>query len=365
MGSTIFLGTIFYYDPLKIFHKPWNYKSYLQSNMREQVAGILRYWEYDSIILGTSILENTSAKETSTLLGSTFVNVSIAGSDYFERSLILDYALKNKKIKKVLYSLDNLGATRRGDPIYSYKKWNYLYDTNPFNDINVYLNSKYLPCIFSINTIEGCSGTKRDLDRPKAWYRDKVAIATFGGFDKWIEHKDSVNMKHAFYLIGKSFQQIKEKKILNQQRIIAGIARTEKYINSYILRHAQEYPNTEFILVVPPYSRLVNSLILHRDMDSFLVYLKSIKYLVKLSSQQQNIKIYAWGNEDFLDDISNYRDLTHFSEKINSWMLSAIRNNDGLLTLKNVDKYLKIVMKKTKDYNLSSIENKMKAAKLY
>jgi len=360
---SFFIGIIFYQDPLKIFHTPWKNENYLQTNMREQALGILKYWKYDSLILGTSILENTSSREASELLGGAFINISIAGSDYFERSIILNYALKNKRINKIIYSLDNIGATRKGDPLYSYKKWNYLYDSNPFNDIYIYLNSKYLKCMFSLGGKKNCKGIKRDLDRPKAWYQNKHDIATFGGFDEWIKHKDSTNMKHAFQLINQSLKKIKEGHYVdNQQRIILGRGRTKKYINKYILTHAQAYPNTEFILLVPPYSRLVDSLVAQKDMDSFVVYLKSIKYLVRLSVQQKNIKIYAWGNEDFLDDIANYRDLTHYSEKINSWMLHAIQKERGLLTMQNVNQYLQVVIDKTLKYDLSYFDDKMKTA---
>ncbi|MBA1420623.1 MAG: hypothetical protein FAF03_07165 [Epsilonproteobacteria bacterium] len=63
--SLIFFATLFIQDPLKIFHKPWKHKAYLQSSMREQAAGIINNWYFDSILLGTSMLENTSSTEAS------------------------------------------------------------------------------------------------------------------------------------------------------------------------------------------------------------------------------------------------------------------------------------------------------------
>jgi len=356
-----FLGTITYYDPLKLFHKPWHHKEYLQSSMRVQAAGILKHWEYDSIILGTSILQNTSALEASEHLGGQFINISTAGSDYFERSHILKYALKNKNIKKVLYSLDDLGKVRWGDPSYNYKSWDYLYDDNELNDIKIYLNKKYLTCLFSFSSKDKCMGNKRDFDRPGAWYKGEDHIKAFGGFENWLKNRDSPNMKHLFWIIDKSLKQMEKiKTVHNKTNSLFDITRSKKYINEYILKIAKEFPKTEFIFIVPPYSRLAFSLSAQTDITKFIVYLQSLKYMVRLAKVNSNIKVYAWGNEHFLDDIANYRDLTHFSHDINSWILRSIENKKGLMSVDMIDAYIKEFMKKSMDYDFTEIKMKIR-----
>ena len=359
--AVTFFSVIFYYDPLKIFHKPWAYKYHLQSNMREQASGMLKHWEYDSLILGTSILENTSSKEASAFLGGKFINISIAGSDYYERSIILEYAFKNRELKTVLYSLDNLKKPRWGDTNYRVENWDYLYDDNIFNDVGIYLNSKYLTCLFSFTDKERCMGLQRDFDRPKAWFKVKQHIKTFGGFDKWIDHKEDRSMKHTLYLIKDALRRVKlGKSTPNQTNVLFDLTRMKKYLNAYILSYAQAYPDTEFILVVPPYSRLVYAMMAQTNSSAFSVYKQSIKYLVTLSDTNPNIKIYAWGNNSFLDNMSKYRDLTHFSEDINSMMLKSIQNENGLLTVDNVDSYLQAFTEKSLAYDFSYIEDKLK-----
>ena len=358
---SVFLGTIIYYDPLKLFHKPWHHKEYLQSSMREQAAGILRYWEYDSLIIGTSVLQNTSAREASNRLGGKFINISTAGSDYFERSHILKYALKNKDIKKVVYSLDDLGKVRWGDSVYSYKNWDYLYDENELNDIKIYLNKKYLTCLFSFRSKDECMGNKRDFDRPGAWYNVEEHIKTFGGFENWLNNKNRPNMKHLFEIIDKSLNQMKKTKTVhNKTNSLFGITRSKKYINEYILTLTSNYPRTEFIFIVPPYSRLAFSLGAQTDITKFIVYLESLKYMVRLAEVNSNIKVYAWGNESFLDNISNYRDLTHFSKEINSRILESIENNDGLMSVDMIDKYIEEFAKKATEFDFTEIKEKIR-----
>ena len=85
----------------------------------------------------------------------------------------------------------------------------------------------------------------------------------------------------------------------------------------------------------------------------------SIKYLVNKSHKYPNLKIYGWGNHSFVDNIKNYKDLHHYEYKINSWMLSAIKREEGLLTIDNVDTYLERFTEKALDYNLLELGNKI------
>ncbi len=104
---SLFFGLLYIYDPMQIFHKPWGRPITFSKNMRQQAAGIINNYSFDSIILGTSMLENTSSKEASKLFGGKFINISLSGSSFYERSYILKYALRKKNIKTVIYSLDS------------------------------------------------------------------------------------------------------------------------------------------------------------------------------------------------------------------------------------------------------------------
>ena len=160
---TFFVGTaitlisllvlVFVADPLQLFNKHSDNKL-LVGNMRQQAAGVINQYKFDSIVLGTSMLENTSSKEASNILGGNFTNISLSGSDFHTRSIVLKYALKNKEIKRVLYSLD--GNVLTGSSISNTSNFDYLYDDNKLNDLKAYINPKYLLCsvyssIWSLN----------------------------------------------------------------------------------------------------------------------------------------------------------------------------------------------------------------------
>jgi len=359
--SSIFFSVLFINDPLKLFHKPWKYEQYLQRNMRQQAAGILNNWEYDSIILGTSMLENTSSREASKILNGKFINISISGSDYFERAIVLNYVLKKQKIKKILYSLDSMGLVnfRKGHNQHKIHTWDYLYDNNPFNDFNAYMNNKYLKCLFSISSKKECIGRKVNFDRPNAWYTSKVHIVRFGGLDNWFKAKNNSQIKAAFKSILRSVKQIENGKIRIDQNLKSNILKSQKYIDNTLIKFVSKYLDTEFILVLPPYSRMKYAMMAQYDISSFERYKASIKYLVNKSKKYSNLKIYGWGNHSFVDNIANYKDLSHYEYKINSWMLDAIKREEGLLSVNNIDNYLDIFTQKALDYNLFELGNKI------
>ncbi|MCW1630108.1 hypothetical protein OLS52_08485 [Campylobacter jejuni] len=75
-------------------------------DMRMQARGLILYKDFDSAIIGTSMLENTSAKEANKKLGGNWINLSLGGSTFALRAVILDYLFKHKDIKNIIYSLD-------------------------------------------------------------------------------------------------------------------------------------------------------------------------------------------------------------------------------------------------------------------
>ncbi len=364
--TAIFFATIYYYDPLKIFHKPYKYKEYLQQNMRQQAAGIINNWDFNSIILGTSMLENTSSKEASRILGGRFVNISLSGSNFWERKLIMDYALRKKTIRTIIYSLDYIGGglvdtsveiTDNAD--YPLSSFRYLYDDNPVNDFNVYLNDKYLKCVFSFKNKNKCMGHKASIDRPNSWYEFPIHSVRFGGLTSWFKARKNPQIKWSFSEIINSVKRIEKGEVKTDKDVDEKIAASKKHLEKTIITYAKQYPDTEFILAIPPYSRIVDAIDAKYNKPRFARIKASIRYLVDVSSYVKNIKVYGWGDSDYPDDISHYKDLAHYHHSFNSLMLQYIKDGQGLLTNDNVDEYLSVFTRKSSEYDIISLAKRI------
>ena len=96
----VLFGILWLYDPLQLFHKPIFRETTFFGDMRLAARGIIRYYDFDSVILGTSMLENTSAKEAGEKLGGKWVNLSLINSSYDERAVVLEY-LCIRSLKKL------------------------------------------------------------------------------------------------------------------------------------------------------------------------------------------------------------------------------------------------------------------------
>ncbi len=355
---SILLSILFVYDPLRIFHKPWLYRSYLQPNMREQALGIIKNFDFDSIIIGSSVLENTSSKEASQKLGGTFVNISLAGSSYYERSIVLKYLFARKEIKGIIYSLDSgglFGTSTEGKGNYATSNWSYLYDDNPFNDIEIYLNNKYAKCLLHSLSKRRCMGRVVDMDRPSAWYKYPVNASKFGGLKHWFNPNDDYRVKSAYQNILNIIEAVENGEVSNAKDSKKKERASIKYLNQNILRFASSHPSTTFYLLLPPYSRLDNALLVQYHKSAYQRWQTSLRYLVAMSHKYKNIKIYGWGSEPFIDDMSNYKDRFHYSHKINSWILDAIASDKGRLTNSNIKQYIDVFTKKSMDFNLSIV----------
>lgn len=117
--------------------------------MRTQAAGIINNYDFDSVILGSSMLENTSVKEAGEKLGGKFFNISIAGSDLKDKEILLSYLLDKKDIKKIIFLLDydnRINFLHKYEP--NRDSYEFLYDKNSINDIKAYLNLRYISCLF-------------------------------------------------------------------------------------------------------------------------------------------------------------------------------------------------------------------------
>ncbi len=153
------LSLTFIYDSHQFFHKPIFRKTTFFNEMRLQASGLIQNYPFESVILGTSMLENTSSQEAQEKLKSSFVNLSLHGSSFNERAVILNYLFyKRKNIKHILYSIDPHVRLISSEVIPT-RNFDYLYDTkNYFKPIIFYLNQERFLCALRYSHSSFCIG---------------------------------------------------------------------------------------------------------------------------------------------------------------------------------------------------------------
>ena len=333
--SFLFLA-LYLFDPFQLYHKPYFRKPIFNSDMHYQAAGIINNYDFDSIILGSSLMTNTSSKEASLKLGDTWVNLSVyanSNQNISQRIAIFKHSLRKHKIKNVIFTLE---PWLLKDEIEGKNHLSYLYDSNPINDFKTYLDKSFIACLF-ISKI--CLKGEESMDRPsqffsRIWFKDLI-----GGFSSWLKNANRPDTQKILHSIA------------NYKPTDSPPENHQPIIPVSLFQIIEQNPNIDFIFIVPPFSRLSYKL-------SPTYPTKAIKSL--LQKKFSNVKVYGFDNTSIPDDLSRYVDLTHYDEKVNSLMLDAIKNDTHRITLENVDHYFKEIQKRVEDYDIQSLQRQIK-----
>jgi hypothetical protein len=354
------LSALFAYDPLALFHEPWGRPGTVHENMRLQAAGVIRHGDFDSVILGTSILENTSAEEASRILGGRFVNLSVSAGDFFERGLILRHLLERRPVRQVIYSLDFIYLNqRKGYWYYPLPTYDFLYDANPFNDIRAYLNGHFLGCLARGSREPACVGRETDLDRPNAWMKDPEQAARFGGFDAWCQARDNSQIRDVYAKMSEAAAAIRAGAV--QVSDPAQTALAIDYVERNLITLVREFPQTRFHLVFPPYSRAKFAIWHQYRQGDAAAHLAVIRYLAASSSRLPNLQVSGFEDQDFLDDIARYKDMDHFDPEINTLIARSIGQGAHRITPMNVEHYIAEATRRAREYPLDEMAARLGA----
>lgn len=355
-------------DPLYLFHLPSELSEKVESistdvaipmfaNMRIQAAGIINNYNFDSILLGTSILQNASSKQCNELLGGIFVNISISGGSFYEREIILDYALRKKKLKNIIYSMDsNYIYCNKGNKFYEIENWKPLYTEN-ISKITMYMTKRYFSYIL-YNEKKDHTVTP---DRPQQWMTNKSHMCRFGGIENWIANQDEPGvgnfLRHKLPLAA----QLAKK---NRQTACMRDMKTEElakeYVEKNILRFAAEYPDTKFYLFFPPYWRYVFAEYRQIHPQYYAAHQEVIRYTVSRADALGNVFVFGFEDCAFVDNIENYKDTTHFSPELNEYITESMGKRKHLLTPDNIDEYLRRCEKLASDFDFQSLADDVK-----
>lgn len=348
-----FVINLYLYDPVQIFHKPYFRETTFFGDMRVAARGIIQHYPFDSYILGTSMLENTSAREAKEKLGGEWVNISMSGSTFEERAIVMQYLFGIKQPKNILYSLDYLYLTSANKKVEVNNIPLKLYNTSKLDDLSFYLNDRFTLCSFVWSKNEKCVGRDKNIENSLVeWISLKKYSDRFGGIKNWTKyasHPDYVELLKVL----RNFQT--EPFIIFETQDISEI---QNRLQKTILSFVKQNPSTSFSFVIPTYSRLsywVNIKYLPEKNERFIKFKTFLRWFSKELESYPNAKIYGFDDTDYADEIANYKDLTHYNIDMNSMQLDAIRDNTHRLTSENIEEYLKTMELKIQEYDVEPL----------
>lgn len=334
-------GVIVVVDPYFHYHKPLKCLYYELNNERSQNDGIIKHFDYDSMIVGTSMAENFKTSEAEDIFGGHFIKTTFAGGAYMEQRDNLQKAIDaNPKLKLVIRPLDYAflmdEPDRVRDDLGKYPM--YLYDKNIFNDVNYIFNKEILfeICVPMIeNAIAGQPG----------------GITSFDKYSNWMEGTEF----GADVVLGDREGYPTE---VNQQPFTDDLkAQVEANVNTNIVELAKANPEVQFYYYFTPYS--IAWWGGQYELGAAERWISAEQQAIEMMLQCDNIHLYSFNTEfDVVTNLDNYSDECHHGDWINSQILGWLYAGTDELTRDNYKDYVNTERDYYLSYDYNSIINK-------
>ncbi|MDY5184400.1 hypothetical protein [Helicobacter trogontum] len=338
----MFCGTMLYfYDAGQVWHKPYfrDTKFFeLRVHSRMQNKALIDFYDFDSIIMGSSMMFGMSYKEAEEKLGGQWVNMSMSGSSMHDKAIVINYALKKKQIKRVIMSLDWIERVHNSNT----DSFKYLYDDKWLNNMKLYLDLNFISCALIWSNSKTCIGDKdsyQQIMRPNDISLDKAK-----GEIQWLKNNRNDTLDSKILESVRRTWKAESKHIDMKPHI--------SYLENNIFSFVRENPNTTFYFIMPTATRLIYRI---TPASEFYIWRKVMAYFVAESAKYANIKIYGFDDLSYADNLGNYIDGTHYHTSLSSMQLNSIKNSTHMLTADNIETYLNTMEQQIKDYDLQPI----------
>lgn len=322
-------------DPYFHFHKPLSGMSYRLYEQRYINDGIGRNFDYNAIITGNSLTENFKTTEFDRLFGVTSVKLPYSGAGYNEIWSSLGRALKhNDNTQAVIVALDFEDLPRAKDWVRYDSYPEYLYDDNPWNDLNYLLNKDvfYRGTIYNLlMTIIGTPSTT--FDEYSSWKKKT-------GKDKVMQSVGEILPPEK---VGKrGFSDGDKEKILGN-------------IRENIIKVVKENPDTQFYLYFAPDSIAQWCMWNNESEIDYRAY--GLELASQELTQYDNIHLFAFFDQyEWTCNLDNYNDPIHYTSEINSEILREIKNGEHQLTKDNYKQYVQDIYQFYSNYDYLSLQ---------
>lgn len=318
IGLGAFLGIVILFvvifDPFYHYHGPLgNMKAVLEERDYE-VAGTLDHFDYEAIILGTSIAENYNTNQFLENFGMNTIKAIRASGSNVDLLYYLDRAYRNQDIKKVFYFLDYHSLGSSLETTFAAADTDYITNHNPFDDIEYVLNKDVLLKKIPIQLVYSYI-LPYDEGEAYSWYAEKT-FSKQEIMSRYYPREDFLEMK-----------SIEETDEVYYQNI------------ELLYEKIMEHPETEYNIVFSPASALWWDNAYREGKAGQYLYL--VYYITEKLQDCNNVKLYFYHSDDAAFDLDNYMDSVHFSEAINREICDKIAKDIGRITMENAEEKIR------------------------
>ena len=313
-------------DPFYQYHAPVLGEGAVLNDRDNQMAGSIRNFEYDSVLVGSSVAEN---------FDSTFLNVSYdcdtlkiirASGSVADLLYYLEMAQSEHELRNVFWCLDVFSMTAATKvTLYGEDIPRYLHTETILDDLPYLYNKEILFEIIPAHLAFSRQGLNTG-GQAYNWAREKEF-----GADVAMRAYDREGIQADAVIVQKDLSEVEE--LLNENIDL-------------LAEQITSHPQIQYRFLLPPYSLLwwdcayVNGELEQR----FAILEETISALLTF----ENVEVYFFQNqEEIVCDLANYMDMIHYTPDVNQYMLESMAAGESRLTHDNKKEFMQALREMT------------------
>lgn len=396
------------FDPFYQYHEPWFGLNAVLNDRDNQVVGTIRTFDYDSVLLGSSVAENYDSSFLDASFDCTTLKVIRASGSTADLLYYLDKAHRRQELKNVFWSMDIFALTASPQITLTSKNTPHYLHTDTVLDDWPYLWNKEILCetipqmlAFSrmgmntqgqaYNWARGknfsAEGAMRAYDKPKeenVFYaaedsadtsaeevedafseRNPVSDFSEEGVENVSSEKEPAGDSSAEGVVDVSAEResVSDPEVEGLEGISAkagsflwesqdALSMDEQQNLTENLSMIEEelsmHPDTSYTIIFPPYSMMWwDCGYVNGVLET---YFEVLEQTIPVLLTHNNAKVYFFvSDRDVICNLDNYMDMIHYSPDINQYMLEEIVQDGHRVSEANWEEVL-TDMKNTCEY---------------
>lgn len=298
---TLCILLVFFTDPYVRYHRAFILRQVYQKSAA-MIPGLFRHEKFDSVLIGSSMAQNFDISEINRILETRCIKATSAGLPSETLSVYIEKAIEKKgdNLKRIFICLDFWAFSKDNFRLHDNYKYlysdtlfapEYFFSPDTFDAVfNVLLTNVAYP--FDATARHEADRNKMFANKPRIKYGKKIFFRSL--------KRDAANVPAPGVNVLKNLQ-------------------------AHLLDHIRKNPRIQFDIFLPPYSIYYWCLLKHTKTLEQNLELRT--YLAAELKKLPNVQLHDLQTETSITgNFENYRDITHYSRNINTWILTAVRS---------------------------------------
>ena len=300
-------ATVYTVDPFEQYRESSILPLYDQESYNN--PGIAKNYDYNAVILGTSMVEMSNPSVIDECFGVKSVKLPMRGSHTAQMGWQLGHIYDTHELDLAILAVD--AYSLMGPPDDMDEIYDYLWNDNPWDDVNYLLNLDVL--------LVKIPKMLKNAGKPLHTKRDDMY--------KWVD---------VTFAAKSVYDSIGHEPYKEMQSAESRIERSTENIERHLAAHIAAHPETEFKIYMPPYS--VGYWYFMRRTGLTEQQYRSRARVCELLLEYPNVEIYDFSSRvEWITDLDEYFDYSHHSSAMSDNIMRAMAAGENrVLTVEDM-----------------------------